>query len=249
MKKRILLTIGLIVILITSLVLVNGCGWNVSPNGVQGNSVNITNSVVENTALTYFNPELRQRLASIPIEKRDDVKTAMCLTVDEVSYNDVGIYVSNDWDNINLFSPFWDTYKERGDNALDPVFDNDFKKELLIHEYLHIAQAENTNINITTFYSDVLTWFYDSSDNLSNAYGVYTCPDGYTTDNYIKYILWSNLLSPSGQEYYADEKDIIAVEYYAYIGEYMVKNSMAYLVPENIREYYRGILLDQYIGF
>lgn len=184
-------------------------------------------------AFAPFDPQVQERIRSIPIEKEWTINTALAQTVDYVDYQDVRILVNSDWDNIYCESPSWESvYKKRGVDSNDPVFPNEFKTRLLVHEYLHILQAES-DIDITSFCAEVLVWYVDL------AWGEPT-PDGYFPQaNYVKYTLWWNIYSESGQEYYADTAS--GVEEFAYIGCSIV-DGYGHQIPENILTYYNGIL-------
>jgi hypothetical protein len=113
-------------------------------------------------------------------------------------------------------------------NPAFPTYSLLFQTELLTHEYLHILQAEDPNIDIDAFHQAVQLWF----NNFNSGLPVSSGPDC----NYTKYYLYFELYI-SGRYTLADHSR----EEYAYIGMMLADGRQAD-VPANIQAYYQGIL-------
>jgi hypothetical protein len=157
-------------------------------------------------AIANFVIEKQDRLRSIPIWTNPFIQSAESETVNDVPLSEVRIYV----------------------NPSFPTFSIPFQNELITHEYLHVLQAEDKDIDINKFHEIVKVWFDDPLQGLPT-------PDG----NYTKYYLLHDLYG-SGRYKIGD----YPIEEYAYIGT-MISNfgGRSFDVPENIRIYYVGILL------
>lgn len=163
----------------------------------------------------YFTPEWAERLAYVPIYKIWEVSTAMCYNARYVEKEDAFVCVSVYWDDPAAFS-------ER------------FKRHLLVHEYLHIIEAE-IPVDLVAFYNDVQKWYQDTG------WGEAT-----PGDNYTKYYL-SHWLYASESDYYHDA--LPGVEEFAMIGTLLVRGH-ASEVPGHILDYYAGVLnADIFSGY
>jgi hypothetical protein len=155
--------------------------------------------------ISEFCPNQRLILEEIPI-KTGDVVSATAQTTEYVPPKNVDI----------LVNPAFLTYTLS------------FQTELLTHEYLHILQAKDTNININAFHQAVQLWFNNFNSGLP-------VPAGQGC-NYTKYYLYFELYN-SGRYTLADYPR----EEYAYIGTMLADGRQAE-VPANIQAYYEGIL-------
>jgi len=155
--------------------------------------------------ISEFCPNQQLILEEVPI-KTGDVVSAMAQTTQYVSPKNVDILV----------------------NPAFPTYALSFQTELLTHEYLHILQAEDTNIDINAFHQAVQLWFNNFNSGLP-------VPSG-TDCNYTKYYLYFELYN-SGRYTLADYPR----EEYAYIGTMLAEGRQAD-VPANIQAFYNGIL-------
>lgn len=160
--------------------------------------------------IIYFDVINWDRITDIPIYKRWDIRTAMALTEREVRRDQVAVLVSPNWQN----------------------FTESFRRNLLIHEFLHILEAEK-GVDIKQFSNEVYAWYEDIT------WGEPT-PAG----NYVKYILFWNVYGGNGfpipPEYKKQEE-------FAYIGVHLAYQR-GYEVPIAIKAYYDGILQTDFIA-
>jgi len=157
------------------------------------------------SVISQFSPGVQFNLVNVPI-KTGNVVSAMAQTTNYVRRNNVDI----------LVNPAFSTYSLS------------FQTELMIHEYLHILQAEDSAIDIQAFHQAVQLWFNDFSTGLP-------APSGLNSD-YTKYYLYFELYN-SGRYTLSDYPR----EEYAYIGT-MLSDGRQADVPANIQTYYKGIL-------
>ncbi len=157
------------------------------------------------SVISEFCPNQQLILEEIPV-KTGAVVSAMAQTSEYVSPKNVDILV----------------------NPASPTYALSFQTELLTHEYLHILQAEDRNIDINAFHQAVQLWFNNFNSGLP-------VPAGQGC-NYTKYYLYFELYN-SGRYTLADYPR----EEYAYIGTMLADGRQAE-VPVNIQAYYEGIL-------
>lgn len=157
--------------------------------------------------ISLFDQSKHSRIRNLPIISTDSVMTAMAYTLrEEGSVDKTRIMISAAW---NTFYP-------------------PFRYNLLVHEFLHILEAE-ADIDINQFWADVQTWFKDS------AYGEPT-----TDGNYIKYTLKFQLYEGTQSQY---DNTLKGVEEFAYIGTFLAEDTKyKRQVSDVVRKYYAGIL-------
>ena len=157
----------------------------------------------------FFAPERQARLNALPIVPDPSVMTGMAQTTRFVAPEAVNIRISTKW----------------------MTFRFDFRVNLLIHEILHILEAES-GLDIGAFYKDVQEWF---NNNLDSGWPT---PDS----NYVKYTLKFQLYSGT-QPQYAQTKP--GVEEFAYIGTLLALDSKYRAeVSPAVLKYYGGILAE-----
>lgn len=196
---------------------------NVLPTASKGESANLDQlpkgptepspdvRFVEEDILAFFDNQVKARLSSIPIQEHPAIDTVLVQTIRWVdSAEDVTIWVSTRW----------------------AEFSDEFKRDLLVHECLHILEAES-GIDIGQFYLDVQRWYNDPTSGL---------PGPLSGENYVKYVLWHWLYS--GKSRYEDSER--GIEEFAYIGTQLVRGR-GYEVSETILDYYREILDGAYL--
>ena len=154
--------------------------------------------------LPYFDDAVWERLQSIPVRSERTVATALAQTVRWTE--EPTLWVSTEWD----------------------TFSSEFRRDLLVHEYLHILQAES-GLDLGRFYQQVQEWYHN------RAYGA-SVPSG----NYIKYILSFELYG--GKDKYPDSE--IGEEAFAYIGT-QIARGRGFELPAHILNYYDGLLAGQ----
>ncbi len=187
------------------------------------------NAGVLESVFKVFDPSLRSFLRSVPIVLDPSADTAK-------AYLKRGyIGVSPDWDNNVLKSRYKEIYEQRGMKPEDPVFTHVFKKDLLIHEFLHILQIRR-GVDIHSFYEALTRWYADPQYGIPSPSGMFHAGtlNGRRplSINRTKYILWHELYNyrrlsdmPGdgswknmryGQRYRRAEK---GVEEFAYLGQ------------------------------
>jgi len=158
------------------------------------------------SVILNFNSESQSRLRNVPIWTNPFVTSTIAQTVAVVPLSKVKILVST-----------W-----------FPRYALTFQTELLVHEYLHVLQAEDKNIDIQAFHRAVQVWFNDMASGLPT-----------TTGNYTKYYLTFNLYG-NPKRY---KEDAYPEEEYAYIGTMLSRGGKRLdEIPANIKAYYKGIL-------
>jgi len=212
-------------------------------------------------ALIKFDPLLRQYLSSIPIYKCECIDVAAAFIGDPTDPNDVFPYieVNEYWDSTlgNYYSGNELVGSLLGPTTSQPVFQDNFKEELIAHELLHIAQ-DHTNVDIEEFYRKIVVWYKTTETGTPSPAGINN--GQYNGTNRLKYILWWDLYGKHGNpeedakwrsmEYSERYKNSIpGVEEFAYIGskiilpseEWRIKDRLLEL-PIDIIEYYNGII-------
>jgi hypothetical protein len=167
-----------------------------SPRLLSKEAVSISrerNADVLQGVFEVFDPSLRSILSSVPIVEDPSADTAK-------AYPALGyIGVSPDWDNTVLQSRYRETYEQRGMKPDDPVFENRFKTDLLIHEFLHILQVRQ-GIGSRPFFEAVERWYLDPRYGIPSPNGIVHAghkADSLTT-NRLKYVLWHELYNYRG---------------------------------------------------
>jgi len=203
------------------------------------------NAIVIKGALEAFNPSLRPFLTSVPIILDSSANTAK-------AYPEKGyIGVSPDWDNTVLQSQYRTIYEQRGMKPEDPVFTYRFKRDLLVHEYLHILQIR-LGIDGSLFSEAVAKWYIDPRYGIPSPNGMVSA--GNTSDrrlealaiNRMKYVLWHALYNyrrlshfprdeswkhmQYGERYHLAKR---GMEEFAYIGQEILSSGSS---PENCYE-------------
>lgn len=191
-----------------------------------------SNRPIIEEALSKFDPGMREYLASIPVFY-GNVRTARAQTTYYTKPGREHILVSRDWDKKYGESRHWKRYYKYYDVSPEaPAFSRPFKLKLLVHEYLHHAEAKK-NSDIQVFSNKVHEWYLDPSwgEPLSD-------------HNYQKYTLFWNLYRPESLS--SPSKRGPGEQEFAYIGEQIASDSKKRLeeLPSQIIEYYRGILRE-----
>lgn len=186
-----------------------------------------TNRDVLEAVWHRFHPALLSYLQDIPIRKDEHTRTALAHTSQYVhfSYDFAYIAVSVDWDSTAKESRHWETLRARGSDPDTPVFSDIFKRELLIHEYLHMIQVDE-QLDLLTFIESFEQWYGDTS---------FGTPE--PQSNRLKYLLWWNLFRKEGEttpgphwqemEYQGQyAKSSRGVEEFAYIGSNLLLSDL-----------------------
>jgi hypothetical protein len=222
---------------------------------------------------TLFEDNIVDKLEKIPIIKILDARTALAHTSrffeSEDDFHYIG--VSRDWDNAAKESRFWQRhYSKPGYNMgpNDPCFSDDFKLDLLIHEFLHLIQDTHIQ-DMELFYKEVKKWYKDESKGIPSPSGIYAGKNDGTSR--LKYTLWWNLYrepddpeEPKNDNWknmsYNDgyKNSQKGQEEFAYIGACLLQHALNFKgidrekdilleLPESIIKFYRGIIKKEFL--
>ncbi len=166
------------------------------------------NQPILETVLAMFHPSLRPYLDTVLIVKDNMVRTAEAVTSRQFSSSQehAAIKVSPDWDAKAQDSKYWSTYFSKAPYDLkpeDPVFSDDFKINLLVHEYMHLIQ-DHLRLDPPSFFQQVERWYRDKKFGRPGPEGIYLGRK--SGSNRMKYLLWWNLYGKAGNP--ADEHDV-----------------------------------------
>jgi hypothetical protein len=184
-----------------------------------------------NSVYCFFDPSLRPYLKSIPIISSKAARTAYA-SVDQPQDKLGFIAVSPDFFSVAQESKYWDDYYSRPPYNMSPdqpVFSEDFRMQLLAHEFLHIAQA-HLQIDTDLLFSRVAQWYTDEAYGRPTPGGC--CIDSRIEPNWTKYVLWWNLYGHPGNPDEITDSEWKKMEYceryarsprgveeFAYVGE------------------------------
>ncbi len=135
------------------------------------------------SAYEKFDPAIQPYLKSVPIVIDRRAQTSF-ISQKFLQNHETCIAFSPDFFRTAGESPYWAEYYSQDpyNMAADqPVFDDDFKLALVVHEMLHLAQIYSQR-DPQNFFEDVELWYQDEN---------FGCPE--TTSNITKYNLWWTL--------------------------------------------------------
>jgi hypothetical protein len=222
---------------------------------------------------TLFEKDIVDQLEKIPIIKTLDARTAFAHTSRFFESEDNFYYigVSTDWDNKAKESRFWKGYYSKpGYNMKsdDPCFRDNFKSDLLIHEFLHLIQDIRIP-DMELFYKEVKKWYKDESSGIPSPSGIYAGKNDGTSR--LKYTLWWNLYrepddpeEPKNDNWknmsYCDgyRNARKGQEEFAYIGACLLQSALDFKntdrekdilleLPESIIKFYSGIIKKEFL--
>ncbi len=210
----------------------------------------------------YFDPQLQPYLRSVPI-----VTTSRAQTSYSVYHSDDAAYIalSTDFFKTAGESRYWQSTYSRPPYDLgpdDPVFSEDFRRELLVHELMHIAQA-HLQRDPEVFLARVTVWYRDESAGRPVPES-----DFAIEANRTKYILWWNLFGQAGaptnpvdcawqqMDYCARYRgQTSGVEEFAYIGDTILcpagpaaREARLNEVSDEIAGAYRGVISPEVLA-
>lgn len=209
-----------------------------------------------------FDPALQPYLRSVPI-----VTSSRAQTSYSVYRRDGAAFValSVDFFKTAADSRYWRSTYSKPPYDLrpdEPVFDEEFRRELLTHELMHIAQA-HLKKDAPAFLADVATWYRDDSAGRPAPAG-----EGAVEANRTKYILWWNVYGQPGapanpqdrawqQMDYCERYQGLpgGVEEFAYIGDTILcpadadaRRARLNELPEAIAGAYRGVISPEVLA-
>lgn len=208
-----------------------------------------------------FDPALRAYLRSVPIVTSSRAQTSYSV------YRGDGaafIALSPDFFKTAAESRYWrSTYSKPPYNLQpdEPAFGEEFRRQLLVHELVHIAQA-HLKRDAAAFFADVAEWYRDETAGRPAPGGTGTAV------NRTKYILWWNVYGQAGvpddpsdrawqrMDYCQRYRGLPpGVEEYAYIGDTILcpadaRISQARLdeISDAIAEAYRGVISPEVLA-
>ncbi len=163
----------------------------------------------------FFTPGLRSYLRSIPVMVHHATRTAACYP-NGLPGRPPFIAVSPDFFRAAGQSPYWQEYYSKPPYSFgydQPVFDEEFRINLLAHELLHMAEV-HLKLDMARFLDDVEHWYRDE------VYGTPTQDDGSNSGqgeaNRIKHILWWYLYGRPGDSVDNTDGDWRRMEYCDY---------------------------------
>lgn len=224
----------------------------------------IVNASILEEVLNKFDSEIRDDLRTTPIYECSCIDTASAHIGNPLNPFDFDPYitVSNYWDSfqIELENQYNSENNIKGPELDDPIFNYEFKSELIAHELLHIAQ-DKYNIDVLNFYGKIREWYLNPETGIPSANGIYQ--GNFNGTNRMKLILWWNLYGKKGNPENDDLwKDMNyparyinsanGVEEFAYIGanvidsdeEWRMRDRLLELNSEII-EFYRGVIKNE----
>jgi len=216
-----------------------------------------------------FDPSLESYLRSIQILKSRFADTAYAHTSRELVSNQDITYVgvSPDWDNKAVDSKFWKIYSKPPYDMRpeDPVFSDDFKLDLLTHEFFHMIE-DNLRLNVGNFFQEVKEWYQNEDSGVPSSDGIYY--GKFNGTNRIKYLLWHNLYKQQDDSEDATnskwkemtynnryKNSLYGTEEFAYTGENILLPNESWRrrdrlleLSEDIVNFHKGIINPNILG-